>query len=307
MTDGPPEPAELPEISVVVPTRGRPDHAAECVASILACDDGYFTITVIDQSDDDQTGAALAELGDARVRRVATATRGAATARNVGVAETDGPIIAFTDDDCRVDTTWLRAFRDVLIDERVGMVFGGVEKGPTDDPTAQAAEFLPTGTETYESLPPVSRPWGISASLAIRRRVFDEVGGFDTRLGPGAPIDTGGEDSDLFIRVLAADRRVGTTDATTVIHLGFRSGDEAAALYRGYAFALGAVFAKHLRLWTRPGREQLPKWVAHFGLQTVANTIQGRRPTGAGFSLGLLKGAIAGLRIPVDPSTRRFA
>lgn len=293
-------------VSVVVPTRGRPEHARECVASILDCD-GEFTVTVVDQSDDKLTRDAISSLGDPRVTHLLTDTRGAANARNVGAAATDGELIAFTDDDCRVDRGWVSELQRAFTADSVGMVFGGVVSGPTDDPKALAAEFLPTAVTTYSSLPPVSEPWGISASVAIRRSAFERVAGFDTMLGPGAPINTGGEDSDMFIRVLAAGYQVRATDATKVTHLGFRSGDDAAALFRGYATALGAVFAKHIRLRTRPGREQLPKWLFHFSLEAAGNILKRRRPTGAAFVIGLVKGAAKGARLPVDRSTGKFA
>jgi glycosyltransferase involved in cell wall biosynthesis len=294
-------------VSVVVPTRNRPDQAAACVESILLCDDADFTISVVDQSDDTTTRDLIEAIDDPRVRHVPTDTTGASAARNVGMEATDGAVIAYTDDDCRVDPHWIRVFRDLFEDPSTAMVFGAVVKGDTTDPSASAAEFEPRGTVTYQSLPPVSEPWGISASVAIRRSVLEVLGGFDTRLGPGAPINTGGEDSDLLIRVVAAGHRVAATDTSTVTHLGFRTGDEASSLYRGYAFALGAVFMKHLRLGTRPGREQLHRWLIHFARETVVNTVRRRHPSGAGFMLGLVKGAVHAIRIPIDPRSGHFA
>ena len=63
----------------------------------------------MDQSDDDATEQALAVYaGDRRFRYVRTSSRGASAARNVGVEQSTAPIIAFTDDDCRVSTDWLQ-------------------------------------------------------------------------------------------------------------------------------------------------------------------------------------------------------
>lgn len=300
------------KVSVVVPTRGRPEHAVACVESILGCDDAHFDVTVVDQSDDDLTERELGRIDDERVHYLGTATRGAAIARNEGAFATDGPIIAFTDDDCRVDPGWVSELRAAFeplpgLDRPVGMVFGSVVAPPVDDPTALAAQFVPDGPTIYETLPPVSEPWGISASVAVRRSVFEQVDGFDTKLGPGAEINTGGEDSDLFVRVLAARHVVVATDATQVTHLGFRSGDEAAQLFRGYANALGAVFAKHLRLHTHPGSDQLRKWLAHFAWQATRNAAHLRRPVGLGFVGGLARGALLGARMPLDRSTGKFA
>lgn len=296
----------LPEVSVVIPTRNRPDEVIECVASVLTCNDENFTVTVVDQSDDVRSSGDLEALGEGRVRHVPTTTRGAAAARNLGATRTSGEIIAYTDDDCRVDPHWISSLRAALGDPSVGMAFGRVTKGPPPAPDAFAAEFLSDAPSTLDVLPPVSEPWGISASVALRRSCFEETHGFDEELGPGSRFQTGGEDSGLFIRVLAAGYRVRMTTSTTITHLGFRSGADASALQRGYAFALGAVFMKDLRLRTKPGRDQLARWLLHLGRGAGIRIVRRRTPTGMGFMVGLLKGAWCAARTPIDRTTSMF-
>lgn len=299
--------ASLPLVSVVVPTRNRPDQVAECVSAILRCADEHFNVTVADQSDDNRTAAVVATLDDPRIVHLRVASRGAANARNAGAAHSTGEIVAFTDDDCRVDSGWITALRRMFDQSGVALVFGSVVTGPPPEPRAYAAEFAPGRTRVIGSLPSAGEPWGISASMAIRRDAFDRIHVFDPQLGPGARIDSGGEDSDLLIRVLAGGFRVGLTAETHVTHLGFRTGEQARDLYRGYGYALGAVFMKHLRLRTPDARSQLWKWLALFSAQTVRNGLRRRQPTGLGFSIGLLKGAMATVRTPIDASTGLFA
>src|SRR5438552_4725595 len=98
-----------PCISAVVPTRNRPDHAVPCVDAILANAGDDFELLVIDQSDDDATERALAVYhSDSRFRYIRSPSRGASAARNVGIEQSRAPIVAFTDDDCRVATDWLK-------------------------------------------------------------------------------------------------------------------------------------------------------------------------------------------------------
>src|ERR1700704_3309464 len=98
-----------PRISAVVPTRNRPDHAAPCAGSILSNAGDDFELLIVDQSDDTATERALAAYdGDHRFRHIRSFSRGASAARNVGVEQSTAPIIAFTDDDCRVSTDWLQ-------------------------------------------------------------------------------------------------------------------------------------------------------------------------------------------------------
>src|SRR6266480_373161 len=88
-------------VSVVVPTRNRPTHAAACARSILATD-RFVDLIVVDQSDDRSTEEALAAIVERRLRYVRTETRGVTKGRNLGMDASDSEIIAFTDDDCRV-------------------------------------------------------------------------------------------------------------------------------------------------------------------------------------------------------------
>ena len=96
----------LLRVSVIVPTRNRPAHAAACIRSILAID-GFVELIVVDQSDDRATADAVSAIDDRRLRYVRTGTRGVSHARNLGMELSSGEIVAFTDDDCRVKADWI--------------------------------------------------------------------------------------------------------------------------------------------------------------------------------------------------------
>src|SRR5205823_722134 len=97
-----------PGVSVVVPTRNRPDQIEPCIKSILANPGDDYEVVVSDQSSDDATERAVAPYAtNGRLRYVRTTTRGSSSSRNVGIASSRGPILAFTDDDCRVSPDWL--------------------------------------------------------------------------------------------------------------------------------------------------------------------------------------------------------
>ena len=108
-----PESRARPSVSVVVPTRNRPDHALACVQDLLRCD-GFLEIIVVDQSDSDATEVALAGLSDPRARCVRSHLRGATNGRNVGIELSRGDVIAFTDDDCRVALDWVTRIADIF-------------------------------------------------------------------------------------------------------------------------------------------------------------------------------------------------
>jgi glycosyltransferase involved in cell wall biosynthesis len=96
-----------PDVSVVIPTFDRPDLVLRAVRSALAQTlRSIEVIVVVDGPDDDQTRAALATIGDDRMRVVTLPEKGGApNARNVGVSEARAPWTALLDD----DDEWLPA------------------------------------------------------------------------------------------------------------------------------------------------------------------------------------------------------
>lgn len=290
-----------PRISVVVPTRNRPDHAGPCAASILKNSGDHFELLVIDQSDRDGTERALeAHAGDRRLQYVRSPSRGASSARNAGVERSQAPIIAFTDDDCRVAPDWIQQIATLF--ERqpdAALVFGRVSIPVELRGKGFAADFEPHQREYQHQLPPAEVAWGLGANMIVRRSLFERVGTFDPLLGPGAPFHAG-EESDLAIRALAAGYKVVNAAEISVLHLGIREGDEASRLMRGYGRAMGATFAKHVRLGTRESKGLLLSWFTHFAGLGLRNAVRGKRPTGLGLVGGMLAGAYESLTQPID-------
>jgi glycosyltransferase involved in cell wall biosynthesis len=91
---------QRPEVSVVIPTRNRPELVVRAVRSALAQTLAELEVVVIIDGPDAATVAALGEIGDERVRWVERETSGGApTARNHGVDVALAEWVAFLDDD----------------------------------------------------------------------------------------------------------------------------------------------------------------------------------------------------------------
>jgi GT2 family glycosyltransferase len=290
-----------PRISAVVPTRNRPDHAVPCAASILINAGDEFELLVVDQSDNDATECALAAYAsDRRFRYIRSSSRGASAARNVGIEQSTAPIIAFTDDDCRVSIDWLHQVRTLFDREPdAALVFGKVSIPEELKGMGFAAEFEPHQRAYYREFPPADVAWGLGANMIARRSLFERLGTFDPLLGPGSPFRAG-EEYDLAIRALAAGYKVVNAAEIAVLHLGIRAGDEASKLMRGYGRAVGATLAKHARLGTPEGKALLFSWFAHFTGKGLLNAVRGKRPTGLGLVSGMLAGAYSSLSHPID-------
>jgi GT2 family glycosyltransferase len=288
----------MPQIAVVIPTRDRGAEAAEAARAVLSdsCD---LELVVVDQSKDDRTAEALAKIADPRLRVVRSNLRGASNARNAGVAVTSAPVLAFTDDDCRPEAGWastmLKLFDE---DPDAGLVFGRVWLPPAPHEGDYAASFEPK-ERLQRRVPSPDEDIGIGANMGIRRKVFEELGGFDALLGPGAPVFRGAEETDLLIRATHRGYRVVNARELSVLHLGYRTGVDVRPLHVQYQTAVGAAFGKHARLDGKGGLLDAARWVAFYTGKTLNDAVHLRRPR-PGVLYYFVKGALGTFRYKLD-------
>jgi GT2 family glycosyltransferase len=102
---------------------------------------------------------------------------------------------------------------------------------PTDDPA------VPRG------FPYTVGQFGTGANFAIRRDVLLELGGFDCDLGPGTPA-LGGEDLDLFVRVVLAGGAFAYEPSAIVWHTHRRDAPGLQRQCYGYGVGLAAYLTK---------------------------------------------------------------
>jgi glycosyltransferase involved in cell wall biosynthesis len=189
-------PGRWPLVSVVLPTRGRPELLRSALAGVL--EQTYAgpleCIIVHDQEEPERALESLSTPGR-RVRVVSnTGAPGLAGARNCGLTHTSGDFIASCDDDDRWHATkltrqmaWLEEHPDYLV------VGAGIRllmpAGPFDWPgqtdTITHADLL---LSRYKELH--------SSTLLIRREAFEQAGGYDENL----PFSYG-EDYEWLLRV----------------------------------------------------------------------------------------------------------
>jgi len=290
-------------LSIVVPTRNRPDHAIACARSILA-NNGFQEAVFVDQSDGPETAEALATLGDPRVRCVRSALRGATNARNTGIEQTSGLLLAFTDDDCRVSPHWVESILRIF-ETGASVVFGRVTAPEELLRQGFVAVFEPEIRECVGRLPP-SWQWGLTANLAVRRDVVIAVAGFDPMLGPGSPLPAG-DDPDFMIRVLRKGYTIINAREIEVEHLGVRShGADAGKLTRAYAKGTAGTLVKHMRLGDREAGALFFGQVQSVAIGVYRNVRNRHRPLGLGYGLGLLSGACVSFKFAVDHADRLY-
>jgi len=107
--------SEQPFVSVVVPTRNRAQMLRELLSALERQEYESFEVIVVDDASEDETAVLLAGWQGPN-RRAFRLPRpwGSYAARNRGVEEARGLLVAFTDDDCRPEPGWLTALVETM-------------------------------------------------------------------------------------------------------------------------------------------------------------------------------------------------
>jgi GT2 family glycosyltransferase len=247
-------------LTVVVPTRGRPELLLRAVRAVLAGDHPAVTVLVVDAAPaDDATRLAVAGLADPRVYYLREPRR--AGALNRGLVASTTRIVAFTDDATEVDPGWTRRIAGALADPAVAAVTGPVLAARLETARERAADhalprpaFRPHRHRMDAGLLPLSRSLlGAGSAMAVRADVARALGGFDEALR------TGGAEAELLVRMVLAGYPVRHEPSAWVRH--HHASDE-----RGRAEALAGIVTKVLL--ARAGRAAL-RGVRPAGLRGV--------------------------------------
>ena len=251
-------------VSVVVCTRNRAAQLGACLDRLRGLTYPDLEILIVDNAPtDDSTREAVekAAADDPRIRYVLEPRPGLSRARNAGLAEARGRYLAYTDDDVAVDPGWVEGLlRGFGRDSAVGCVTGLVA---TADIAGAAEEYFDaraaswstrceplhwslSGPGSDDPLFPYSPGvFGTGANLAFDRAVLVGLGAFDEALGAGTRT-RGGEDLDIFIRVLRAGRAITYEPAALVWHHHRADPEALLGQMFGYGTGLSAFLTKCL-------------------------------------------------------------
>jgi glycosyltransferase involved in cell wall biosynthesis len=171
-------PTAPPYIAVIIPTKDRRVMLRDLLVSLAGqrYPRDCYEVIVVDNHSSDDTDAMVEEVVRAtglRARRLVGEDRGPAPARNLGASSTDAEILAFTDSDCVVSTTWLEAAALAFEDRSVGLVCG-----PILVPGAPENPFLDLPVTARFLLIDEENPFYPTANVLYRRSVFFEAGCF---------------------------------------------------------------------------------------------------------------------------------
>jgi glycosyltransferase involved in cell wall biosynthesis len=234
------------DISLIIATRDRSDQLARCLDSVARIEfERPWELIVVDNGSKDATAEIIKQFaGKASIplRYVLELEPGLGNAHNAGLQVARGKILAFTDDDCYPETDFLGRVWCAFADPSIGYIAGRITlHDPADDPMS-----------TIESTTPYVFParsfvrggsFG-GANMAFRKKVLDEIGGFDPLFGPGALFNA--EDVDAAARASAIGWKGGYRPEVIVRHHHGRKAPDIPRLVKSYGMGTGAYHMKLL-------------------------------------------------------------
>lgn len=168
-------------ITVIIPFFNAEQYLGKCIQSLLAqhYPQDCYDIIMINNNSTDASAAIVKQYPE--ITLLEEQKQGAYAARNLGIREARGDIIAFTDSDCVPHVDWLSNIAQAMQSLNLNIVMG------SRDPNANSLGlsllmnyenvkkkhlFQSTIKEHY---------FGHTNNMAVRRSLFDQVGLFDER------------------------------------------------------------------------------------------------------------------------------
>lgn len=208
-------------ISVIIATYNRCESLKDTLESLLSqdCDGSFdYEVIVVDNNSEDKTKELVESYKpkfNGKLRYLFEPKQGVSYAKNKGIEEAKGEIIAFTDDDVVVDRRWLlnicRCFQDYNCDAMGGRVL------PLYPPST--SKWIKENRNLLQG-PIVAHDYGktmriydtknmvpaIGANMAFKKECFNDCGLFRTDIGAGR--GTVGDDTEFIRRLERKNKRI---------------------------------------------------------------------------------------------------
>ena len=255
-----PIPDPAPSVTVLVATRERQVLLASCLDALSELDYPNYDVVVVDNAPaTDQTERLIADKYP-DVRYVREDQPGLAAAHNCGLRAATGSILAFTDDDVRVDRQWLtETVRAFQAGPDVACVTGLILPAELQTRAQIMLEAHGQFGKGYQQrifdlkqnrpddplFPFTAGQLGSGANMSFDAEMLRAMGGFDQATGTGT-VARGGDDLAAFFAVIAAGHSLVYQPAAMVWHRHRRDLESLSNQAYGYGVGLGAYLASAL-------------------------------------------------------------
>ena len=212
----------MPNISIIIATCSRPEALRETLNSLAQTTiprSWHVEFILVENAarlGAEQLVQSISDITKFRVTYLFVGARGKSRALNRSLTHAHGEVLLFSDDDVRFPESWIENMCSPILQGHADAVAGGVTLAPhlLRPWMGRTHRAWLASTNDYLSAANPSEMCG--ANMAIRRAVFDRIGGFDPELGPG--VTGGGEESLLSWQIKRAGYKVNGNPAVSVEH-----------------------------------------------------------------------------------------
>lgn len=226
------------KISIVICTYNRAESLKDPLESLLKQqkqDSLDYEVIVVDNNSSDETKRVVESymaLFHGRLRYVFEQRQGLSHARNRGIREARGEVIAFTDDDVIVSENWIASIKAFMENSDWDGVIG-------------ISHWVRQNGEIYTKRPKNDLLIGNGLNMIFRKGTLLKAGLFDGVLGAGS-IGCAAEDTDLIYRLTKMGQKLTFCEEIVVHHKPrISTQEEKDILYRD-AQGEGFLWGKHL-------------------------------------------------------------
>lgn len=178
--------SNLDLISVIIPVYNDSKRLKICLEALenQTYPQDLYEVIVVDNNSKENIQATVDRFD--RVKLTSEKKPGSYAARNRGISLAKGEILAFTDSDCIPAANWLEmGIKRLKSVSNCGLVGGKIEIFFKDPHNPTAAEIYDTATNLQQKKYIEEYKYGATANLFTWKKVFEDVGYFDSNLKSG--------------------------------------------------------------------------------------------------------------------------
>lgn len=158
---------------------------------------------------------------ESKVVHIKLMNKGRSKAVNRGLEEINSDLVGLTDDDCYLTKDWVSQAVKTLSNPSVSLVYGQTF---SHQPEKNKGKLCPCTfakkPNKYGVVSHINKHWidvGFDNNAAVKKSVFDKIGGYKWWLGPGS-IGKNAEDAEFILRALITKHKIAYSPAMIVYH-----------------------------------------------------------------------------------------
>ena len=197
---------KTPKVSVVIPGKNSSETLRQCIESVV--NQSYRKLEVI-YVDNNSADNSIEIASEYPIKVISERRNGSFIARNTGARNASGEILVFIDSDCIAEEDSVERLVKSIIEGKEVSCMGSIL-------SAEDNRWSAIEQKTYDNLIKAIKKRdyvsvAYSGNLAIKKSVFDELGGFDEKIIWNADID-------FSLRLIKADYRIKYVAGAKVMH-----------------------------------------------------------------------------------------